>query len=193
MSRDGRNCFVLTGGPGSGKSTLIEALGSVGFRTVPEAGRSIIREQVAISGRALPWIDPALFAEMMLSRDLQSYERHAGHQEVVFFDRGLPDVMGYLRLLDLPIPDHVRKAVDLHRYHPCVFICPPWPAIFTQDRERKQTREEAELTNEAMIRVYSDCGYRLIEVPRAVVDDRRQFILDAISGALCGSAPIPRC
>ena len=70
MSHDGSNCFVLTGGPGSGKSTLIEALAAAGFRTAPEAGRAIIRDQVAIAGRALPWVDPLLFAEMMLARDL---------------------------------------------------------------------------------------------------------------------------
>jgi predicted ATPase len=31
--------FVITGGPGAGKSTLIEALARAGFDVVPEAGR----------------------------------------------------------------------------------------------------------------------------------------------------------
>lgn len=110
MSHDGSNCFVLTGGPGSGKSTLIEALATAGFRTAPEAGRAIIRDQVAIAGRALPWVDPLLFAEMMLARDLQSYADHAGHDGPVFFDRGIPDVIGYLTLVGLPVPDHMRRG-----------------------------------------------------------------------------------
>src|SRR3546814_9419519 len=57
---------VITGGPGSGKSTLIEALAVEGFDHMPEAGRAIIRDQVAIGGAALPWADRAAFAELML-------------------------------------------------------------------------------------------------------------------------------
>src|SRR3546814_14045915 len=55
---------VITGGPGSGKSTLIEALAVEGFDHMPEAGRAIIRDQVAIGGAALPWADRAAFAEL---------------------------------------------------------------------------------------------------------------------------------
>ncbi|MGH3624041.1 MAG: AAA family ATPase, partial [Sciscionella sp.] len=35
---------VITGGPGSGKSTLIEALRSQGFHALAEAGRGIIQD-----------------------------------------------------------------------------------------------------------------------------------------------------
>ena len=181
MSHDGSNCFVLTGGPGSGKSTLIEALAVAGLRTAPEAGRAIIRDQAAIDGRALPWVDPLLFAEMMLARDLQSYADHAGRDGPVFFDRGIPDVIGYLTLVGLPVPDHMRKAAALCRYNARVFVCPPWPEIFTQDRERRQTPEEAERTYEVMITTYAECGYRPVEVPREGVAARRQFVLGAMS------------
>ena len=37
--------IVLTGGPGSGKTTLIEALRRLGLAAAPEAGRAIIKEQ----------------------------------------------------------------------------------------------------------------------------------------------------
>lgn len=181
MSHDGSNCFVLTGGPGSGKSTLIEALAAAGFRTAPEAGRAIIRDQVAIAGRALPWVDPSLFAEMMLARDLQSYADQAGHDGPVFFDRGIPDVIGYLTLVGLPVPDHMRKAAALCRYNARVFVCPPWPEIFTQDREGRQTPEEAERTYAAMMKTYAGCGYRPVEIPRTAIAERRQFVLDAVS------------
>jgi predicted ATPase len=46
--------FVITGGPGSGKRTLISALAEHGICTMPEAGRAIIRDQVAIGGEAVP-------------------------------------------------------------------------------------------------------------------------------------------
>src|SRR3546814_11173921 len=62
---------VITGGPGSGKSTLIDALAVEGFDHMPEAGRAIIRDQVAIGGAALPWADRAAFAELLLGWELR--------------------------------------------------------------------------------------------------------------------------
>jgi predicted ATPase len=54
--------YVITGSPGSGKSTLIEALAASGIPSMPEAGRAIIQDQVAIGGDALPWSDRHAFA-----------------------------------------------------------------------------------------------------------------------------------
>ena len=54
MQNDSNRFFVLTGGPGSGKTTLIEALRRAGFATSVEAGRGIIRDQSDIGGPALP-------------------------------------------------------------------------------------------------------------------------------------------
>ena len=57
--------FVVTGGPGSGKSSLIESLRRRGFRSMPEAGRAIIQDQIRIGGKFLPWADRSMFAELM--------------------------------------------------------------------------------------------------------------------------------
>src|SRR3546814_14342535 len=45
---------VITGGPGSGKSTLIAALAGEGFDHMPEPGRAILRDQAADGGPAPP-------------------------------------------------------------------------------------------------------------------------------------------
>jgi predicted ATPase len=179
MPDDQSRFVVITGGPGSGKSTLIEALKCAGHRGSREVGREIIQAQMAIAGRALPWIDPPLFAEMMLSWEMRSYRREAARPGTVFFDRGMPDVIGYLRLIGLPVPAHMMRAAELFRYHRRVFIAPPWPEIFAPDRERKQTPEEAERTYAAMAETYAGLGYELVELPRAPVAARLAFILAA--------------
>ncbi|WP_414897005.1 AAA family ATPase [Rhodovulum sp. YEN HP10] len=45
--------FVLTGGPGAGKTSLITELACRGFHTIPESGRAVIREEMASGGDAL--------------------------------------------------------------------------------------------------------------------------------------------
>ncbi|MET2826124.1 AAA family ATPase [Mesorhizobium shangrilense] len=177
MQNDSDRFFVLTGGPGSGKTTLIEALRSAGFATSVEAGRGIIRDQSAIGGPALPWHDRALFAELMLSWELRSYQGSIEQKGAVFFDRGVPDTLGYLRLSGLPVPGHVSAAADRFRYNARVFIAPPWPDIFAQDEERKQTLDEAERTYHALVGVYTELGYELVPLPLAPVETRLRFVL----------------
>ena len=171
------NLFVLTGGPGSGKTTLIEVLGDAGSSACPEAGRGIIRDQMALDGPALPWNDPALFAELMLSWELRSHHAATGRTGPVFFDRGVPDTIGYLRLTGTAVPQHMLKAAERVRYNARVFVTPPWREIFARDSERSQTWDEAVRTHDIMVETYAGLGYEPVPVPCAPVEERLRFIL----------------
>ena len=184
MSVRSQNFFVFTGGPGAGKTSVIEALAAEGWTCMPEAGRQIIRDQMRVSGTALPWHGRARYAELMLAADLRRYDAAMAGSGPVFFDRGIPDVIGYLRLEGLPVPDHMTGAATRLRYNDRAFIFPPWPEIYRQDAERRQTVELAERTNAAMADVYGELGYELIEVPTASVDERAAFVRHAIAGLL---------
>ena len=177
MSNGTDTLFVLTGGPGAGKTTLIEALADAGHATCLEAGRGIIRDQTAVDGPALPCKDPALFAEMMLSWELRSHHAAAGRERPVFLDRGVPDVIGYLLLCGLPVPAHMWTAAERFRYNPTVFVAPPWRAIYRQDGERRQTWDEAVRTHDLMVETWHGLGYRTIALPCAPVEERLRFVL----------------
>ncbi len=168
--------FVLTGGPGSGKTTLVEYLAGQGYAHLPEAGRAIIQAQAAIDGPALPWRDRALFAEMMLGWEMRSHALARQLAGPVLCDRGVPDVVGYLRLEGLPVPAHTLRAAQLFRYDRRVFVAPPWPAIYHQDAERRQDLAQARRTCEAMVTTYRELGYEVIELPRASVAERAAVI-----------------
>jgi len=173
--------FVLTGGPGSGKTTLIEALAAAGVRTSPEVGRALIREQLASGGDALPWADQRAFADLMVVREVAAHQAALASGAVTVLDRGVPDVVGFLRVSGLPVPPHIDAAARACRYNPGVFIAPFWAEIFTGDAERKQSPDVAEATFDVMVDTYRGYGYELIELPRVSVAERVAFIVDRIA------------
>ncbi|AGB83253.1 putative ATPase [Serratia sp. FGI94] len=175
--------IILTGGPGSGKSTLIDALSQRGYACSTEAGRAIIQEQVATGGNALPWEDRQAFAERMLSREICAWQRAGSAETAYFFDRGIPDVAGYLTLCQLPVPAHLERAIAHFRYAERVFIAPPWREIYAQDTERRQSFAEAEMTYWIMRATYQQYGYRLLELPRAPLEERVSFMLATLRHA----------
>ena len=177
VSTNSDRFYVITGGPGAGKTSLIEALRSRGYDSTVEAGRAVIQDQVAIDGRALPWRDPLHFAELMLSMDMQSYRLAEQSVGPVFFDRGIPDVLGYLRLMQIPVPEHMQNAARVFPYNHVVFIAPPWREIFQQDQERKQDFDEAIRTYDVLVETYKSHNYELVEFPRTPIQDRVRFVL----------------
>lgn len=104
----------------------------------------------------------------MLSWEIRSYRQASQHSGAVFFDRGIPDLVGYYLLLGQPVPAHVTAAAQLFRYHPRVFIAPPWPQIYTTDSERHQDFAEAVRTHDAMVAAYTQHGYELSTLPRSM-------------------------
>ena len=172
-----KKLFVITGGPGAGKTAILGALHQQGYHIVPEAGRSIIRQQVEISGDALPWGDQQEYARLMFLQAQSDYELWSRIDQPVFLDRGIPDVIGYLQLSGWPVPEiMMQQARDL-RYNDKVFIAPPWKNIYRNDEERKQGFEEAVKTFDVMIRVYNDLRYTTIELPKVSVEERVGFIV----------------
>jgi len=202
------NFIVITGGPGSGKTTLVERLRERGYPTVGEAGRAIIRDQVAIGGIAHHTADWAVGAEVLLAWEMRSYHeavaaaarheaaaaaarheaaaaaaearRSAGAAQrdcLVFFDRGIPDLVGYHPMMGGRTPPHFVAAAERFRYRRRVFVAPPWPEIYVNDAERRQDFAEAIRSYDAVVDAYESCGYELVALPKSTVDERVDFVL----------------
>lgn len=171
------NYFIITGGPGMGKTAIIEQLRLKGYACVPETGRNIIQQQMAIQGTALPWANSGEFALLMFRQSVLDYQQHLHIQAPVFFDRGIPDTIGYLQLCGLPVLEEMIQAAETLRSNTQVFITPPWEEIFHHDEERKQSFEEAVRTYEQMQQLYAYLGYSLTVLPKVSVAERIACIL----------------
>lgn len=172
--------YIITGGPGAGKTTLIEALRARGFACAGESARTILQNQQRIDGPAQHARDTALYAEIILARDMENHTAMAQETGPVFFDRGVPELVGYFPAMGLPVPPHVERAAQIYRYNPTVFLAPFWPEIYAHDAERNHSLGHAERTYEACRDVYLKLGYTLAELPRTPVEDRVAFVLERL-------------
>ncbi|OEF25729.1 AAA family ATPase [Vibrio rumoiensis] len=173
--------YVFTGGPGSGKTSVLNALEKLGYHCAPEVGRAIIQSQVESGGNALPWRDKVAFRDAMFAQDKQLHQQYSKLGEIVFFDRSIVDTLGYSALEHLTVSTEFLATCRAYQYAKSVFLFPPWEAIFTNDRERKQDFKEAVATYEIMKKTYHSLGYHLIEVPLLPVEERVEFILSKLS------------
>lgn len=177
MKYERRNFFVITGGPGAGKTTLVEALQARGFRCIEEAGRQILHEQARIGGNATHDGDRITYCELMLSRSIQNYELAMEENEPVFFDRGIPGLIGYCHLIGAEVPAHIEKAAALYRYNRRIFMAPPWEEIYVHDAERRQDFQEAVATYDAIRRAYVKADYEPVDLPKASAEERVDYVL----------------
>jgi predicted ATPase len=181
------NFFVITGGPGAGKTAIVERLAARGFPTVAESGRAILRQQVAIGGSSTHWQNAEAYRDLMLQRGMDDYERMTSETDgPVFFDRGVTELVGYCRLIGVAVPDHVRRAAELYRYNRLVFLAPPWPEIYANDDLRKQDADEAMRSSRLAGEVYAEFGYDVVDVPRAPIAERAAFVLARADAAPTG-------
>ncbi len=81
--------------------------------------------------------------------------------------------------MDLPVPATVAGAAARCRYNRTVFVAPPWPEIFTLDPERRHGLEAALAEYGPLRAAYERLGYRLVDLPKAGVEARADFVLQS--------------
>lgn len=172
--------IVITGGPGTGKSTIIEELAKRNFSCMKEISREVILNARKNGTEQLFLTKPLLFSELLLEGRINQFiEAEKKNEKLVFFDRGIPDVHAYMNYISIDYPKTYFIKSNLHRYN-YIFLMPPWEEIYISDNERYENFEQALAIHNHLERTYKELNYNIIEVPTGTVNARTNFILDCI-------------
>ena len=172
------NRYIITGGPGSGKSSLLNALIEKGYQGFEEISRIVIREQHEINGDKLPWKNLADFAEICYER-MSLQLNDCNPNNFCFYDRGLPDIIAYMRRGGLDV--HQKYFAQCSSYNNIVFIASPWREIFINDAERPESFEDSEEIYKFLKETYAELGFKIIELPKISISNRVKFIESYLS------------
>lgn len=173
--------IVLIGGPGTGKSTLLNAIEEKGFICFEEVSRQVTKAAQEEGIEQLFLTEPLLFSQKLLEQRIIQYQKAEELQEdFVFIDRGIPDVVAYLDYVGQNYPADFIQACERYKYDQ-IFVLPPWEEIHETDGERYESFEQAQAIQEVLLHNYVKYGYAPIEVPKMTVEQRVSFVLDKLS------------
>ena len=176
-----KEIIVIIGGPGTGKTTIIDELIRRGYCCYPEISREVTLEAKKQGIEQLFLENPLLFSELLLEgRKKQFRNALSEPHQYVFLDRGIPDVLAYMHYIGDSYPSFFDAACREHPYNR-IFILPPWEEIYVSDEARYENFEQAKLIYKHLTETYHNYGYSLIEVPKGAIDLRIDFIIDSLA------------
>jgi len=179
--------IVITGGPGTGKTSVINELKNRGYYCFDEIIRTLTTEAKKESDASTHISNPIAFVndplqfntQLLKGRVEQFSQSRFLNQEKSFFDRGIPDVLAYMDFFDQPYDGFFTKACNNNKYTH-VFILPPWEDIYISDSERFETFDETLKIHDCLVNVYNNFGYNINKVPFGSVSERTNFIINNI-------------
>ncbi len=173
--------YVISGGPGIGKSTVIKEMSKLGYQTIPEIYTALF-EQAAQNNA----ID-AFYANLDQLPQIQIKEQLRMESLLspllpAFLDRSAVDIIAYGDYFNAPISRELRAQAD--RNYDLIFLLEPLPDFLYEKTEvRREDPQEALHLHEIIRSAYIQRGYKshqIIDVPFDTPERRAQFILDRI-------------
>ena len=167
--------YVVTGGPSSGKTTTVNMLNKLGYRTTIEHARHYIDLQ-RVTGRTVSEMraNQVEFQRGVLEMQLEQ-EAELDPQDMVFLDRALPDSLAYYRFLGLEPDARLLQALQKVSYRK-IFILDLLP--LAPDYARTEDIPAQRRIHELLTEVYASLEVPVKAVPVLPPQERTEFILD---------------
>jgi predicted ATPase len=168
------NWFVITGGPGSGKTTTVNLLRARGYKTTIEHARHYIDTQ-CLKGKTVEEVIRNQVEFQMRVLEMQiAQEASLDPEEMVFLDRAIPDALAYYHFLQLEVNEKIQQAVEQVNYKK-VFILDCLPLV--NDYARREDAVAQKKIHDCITQVYTSLPFPVIQIPVMDAEKRIEQIL----------------
>jgi len=169
--------FIISGPPGSGKTTLINALIKKGIPCINEVARDIIILEQESNRNGTPWENIERFSQLVFRETLIRLD---SQKDSLFCDRSLIDNIAYLEFNNKEVFNELKKIEFDKFYHKTVFFALPWEEIYVNDKQRPQEFSESIELSKKLIETYTEFGFTIEFIPLTRVTLRVDFILNKL-------------
>lgn len=171
--------YILSGGPGTGKTTTLRVLESRGLTCCSDVARGIIQSRLQAGLSPRP--DPPEFALSLLQASIHQYDKAINHGSPMFFDFSIVESLMMMKECELLTDSEVEDQLRTRPYNHTVFFFPPWEAIFIQDSERDQTFHDSVRISNNIRDGYASLGFTLVTLPLSSPEERANLIIEFTS------------
>lgn len=170
--------IAISGGPGTGKTSLIEELENRGLPCSHEFSRQVIQHSLDNGSNVLPWDNLDAFSERVMQGRMEQF--HSADGQLHFFDRTIIDTIAYQLADNLPVREEWHSLAVNHRFYDKVFLTPPWEDIFENDHQRRESFEKLLHLHKFLHDTYVKYGYEVVDIPKLAISERADWLIEQI-------------
>lgn len=164
--------YIITGAPGTGKTTLINAL-EKDYHCMHEVSRKVIASEQKASGDGTPWQNLDNFTKLVHESFIAELN---ANPKALFTDRSVLDLMAYLQVEGKPIPLSISEFPYLEKFRNKVFFAPTWQDIYRKDEQRPQEFAYCIELEKALRMNYQKKGFEIVTLPKDSLAIRVNFV-----------------
>ncbi len=162
--------IIISGPPGSGKTTIIDELKKRGYECMPEISPPKFDLKIKKNKLRL--------SEFIFLERTKQYQNN--NHATCFYDRSLIDVVAYMNFWNSKYPKIWDNNIINSRYNKNVFYTPIWHEIYQKNNHRKETIQDAQKIDSFLKKAFIKYHYNIIEVPKLDVLKRVDFIINSL-------------